>query len=327
MKNIYGNDSLKATLSCMVSSGKTAHTVLFYGEKGSGRKLMAQYYTELLLCENPSDGKPCGICNSCRNSEKGFHPDIIYVPTSGKLGGYSVETARSVCSDAFVKPNNSSGLKIYLFRDCRHMDPRTQNTLLKIIEEPPDYAYFIFTAESKSDFLPTIISRCVCFGTNICTEEQAARSLGESGFKPEEINSAIQCFHGNIGRCTDYILDEKLRQTVDLTKMAVKSIINKDEYGLNVLLFSLGKERSDVKNTLSMLDMLIRDAAVLCKDRDGKTIGCWRDGAAELSKMLTGYQAMKIHGYIEKAWSSVECNVSIPLVLSALCGEITECIR
>ena len=38
MKNIYGNDSLKATLSCMVRSGKTAHTVLFYGEKGTERR-------------------------------------------------------------------------------------------------------------------------------------------------------------------------------------------------------------------------------------------------------------------------------------------------
>lgn len=326
MKNIYGNDYLKSTLANMVKSGKTAHTVLFYGEKGSGRKMMAQYYTELLLCENPSDGKPCGVCNACVNSEKGFHPDVMYVPTSGKLGGYSVETARSVCSDAFIKPNNSSGRKIYIFRDCYNMDQRTQNTLLKIIEEPPDYAYFIFTAESKSDFLPTIISRCVCFGTSICTEKQAVDALTESGFDHEEIIRAVECFHGNIGRCTDYILDEKLRQTVDLTKHAAESIIKKDEYALNVLFYSLGRERADVKNTLSMLDLLIRDAAVLCKDKNAGIIGCWKDGAVSLSEILTVHQAARIHQYIEKAWNAIEYNVSIPLVLSALCGEIMGCL-
>lgn len=326
MKNIYGNEYLKATLASMVKSGRTAHTVLFYGEKGSGRKLMAQYYTRLLLCDDPADGKPCGSCKSCVNSEKGFHPDVIYPETSGKLGGYSVETARSVCSDAFIKPNNSSGRKIYIFRDCHHMDVRTQNTLLKIIEEPPDYAYFIFTSESKSNFLPTIISRCICFGTALCSEEETRSALAENGFSEPEISRAVECFHGNIGRCLDYLTDEKLRQTVDLTKSITDSIIKKDEYTLNTLFFSLGRERDDVRNTLSLLDKLIRDAAVLTKDNNAQTIGCWRDGAVRLSSMLTVHQAARIHRFIENAWNTIECNVNIPLVLAALCGEIMSCL-
>lgn len=322
MKKIYGNEYLRATLANMVKSGRTAHTVLFYGEKGSGRKLMAQYYTELLLCEDPSEGRPCGSCNACMNSEKGFHPDITYVETSGKLGGYSVETARSVCSDAFIRPNNSSGRKIYIFRDCRNMDARTQNTLLKIIEEPPDYAYFIFTSESKTDFLPTIISRCVCFGLSLCTEEQTRAALAEYGFSESEISGAVECFHGNIGRCVDYLSDEKLRRTVDLTKSLTDSIIKKDEYALNAAFFALGRERFEVRNTLSLLDKLMRDAAVLCKDRNAAVIGCWREGAVRLSSMITAYQAARIHRCIEKAWNAVEFNVNIPLVLAALSGEI-----
>ncbi|MCC8135140.1 MAG: DNA polymerase III subunit delta' [Ruminococcus sp.] len=326
MEKIYGNQYLLDTLSAMVLSGRAAHTVLFYGEKGSGRKLMARYYTALLLCEAPVDGRPCGKCNACVNGEKNLHPDIIYAETSGKLGGYSVETARSICSDAFIKPNNSSGRKIYIFRDCHNMDVRTQNTLLKIIEEPPDYAHFIFTCESKSDFLPTIISRCVCFGTSLCTEEDSRAALAERGFAPAQIDDAVSCFHGNIGRCIDYLSNEKLRQTVDLTKRATDSIIKRDEYTLNVTLFGLGRERSDVRDTLIMLDMLVRDAAVLNKDKNARTIGCWREGAEALASMITAGQSERIHQYIENAWSTIECNVSIPLALSALCGEIISCL-
>jgi len=326
MKNIYGNDNLKATLANMVQSGREAHALLLYGEKGCGRKLMAQYYTELLLCENVQDGKPCGRCNSCINYEKGFHPDVIYAEKSGKLGGYSVETARSICSDAFIKPNNSSGRKIYLFQDCRNMDVRTQNTLLKIIEEPPDYAYFIFTSEYKSDFLPTIISRCICLGVSICTEAQAKAALADNGFSEPDISEAVGCFHGNIGRCIDYLTDEKLRADVDLTKRITNSIIKKDEYALNASFFSLGKERNDVRNTLIMLDKLVRDAAVLCKDKNAEMIGCWRDGAAKLSSVITVRQAAGMHACIEKAWKTIECNVNIPLALAALCGELIGCL-
>ena len=183
MKKIYGNKQLLATLAGMRESGRTAHSLIFYGENGSGRKLMADHYAAQLMCEAPVGGEPCGTCAACRNVSNMSHPDVIYVPTEGKLEGYTVRIARDVIKDSIVKPNNATGRKVYIFRDCRKMSAITQNMLLKLIEEPPDHAYFIFTAESKYEFLPTIISRCVCFGVSPCTEEEAEQSLLGSGFK------------------------------------------------------------------------------------------------------------------------------------------------
>lgn len=327
MKKIYGNTQLLATLGSMVSNGKAAHTVLFYGEKGSGRKLMADYYARLLLCESPVDGEVCGVCKSCANLRNGYHPDLFYPETSGKLGGYSVATARAICSDAFIKPNNNSGRKVYVFRDCHSMDSRTQNTLLKLIEEPPDYAYFIFTAESKADFLPTIISRCVCFAVSPCTENEARMALSENGADGKTIDAAVECFHGNIGMCLDYIYNEKLRKNVDLTKRMTDSIISKDEYELIQLMYGLGGQRSDVRSVLGLLDMLMRDAAVLAKNPDADLAGCYRDGAHRLSSGITAWQAARIHNAIERSWSTVEANVSIPLAMTALCAEIMDIIK
>lgn len=324
MKKIYGNEYVLSTLRSMVKSGRTAHSLLLYGEKGSGKKLIASYYTSLLLCEAPTENGPCGVCNACHHSERGTHPDVVYVEHSGKLGGFSVETARNVIADAFIKPNNNSGRKIYIFADCRNLDPRTQNTLLKLIEEPPDYAFFIFTAESKAEFLPTIISRCVCLGTAPCTSEEAAESLAEENFGADDIKKAVGCFHGNIGMCRDYLFNESLRKQVDLTKSIADSIIKRDEYALNVAFSSGVKERNDIREILSMLDKLIRDAAVLSKDSNAALIGCFRSGAVSLSGLLTTGQAVRIHRSIEKAWRAVEANVSIPLVTAALCAEITE---
>ncbi len=326
MKKIYGNKQLLDTLAGMASSGRTAHSLLICGEKGSGRKLMARYYTQSLMCEAPVGEKPCGVCNACANIEKGIHPDVVFPEKTGKLNNFSVKEARDVIADAYVKPNNSSGCKVYIFEDCHNVDIRTQNALLKLIEEPPDYAYFIFTCGSKSEFLPTIISRCVCFTTSPVTEEEAAQSLAESGYEPDDIRRAVDCFHGCIGMCEQYITDEELRKRVDLTKALADSIIKKDEYALNVGFFSLGRERDDVREVLSMLDKLVRDAAVLGKDPNGQTIGCFREGAVRLSELIIPSQAARIHSCIEKAWGAVESNVSIPLVLTALCAEIMDII-
>lgn len=324
MEKIHGNEVLISALCNMVKSGRTAHTVLFYGEKGTGRKLIADFYASLLLCSNPVDNMPCGICTSCRNVEKKTHPDVIYAETSGKLGGYSVDTARKISADAFIKPNNNSGRKIYIFRDCHNMDIRTQNTLLKIIEEPPDYAYFIFTAESKYDFLPTIISRCVCLATSPCSQAETEKALAEQGYESDEIKKSAECFHGNIGMCIEYMKNENLRNQVDLTKRLADSIIKKDEYSLDTAFFSLGKERNDVRNVLSMLDKLVRDASVLLQNPQAETIGVFREGAEKLSRVITSRMAEKIHISIEKAWYTIERNVTIPLALSALCAEIAE---
>lgn len=324
MKKIYGNEFVLSTLDNMIKTGRTANSVILYGEKGSGKKLIANYYTAQLLCENKIDGKPCGVCNSCRNVEAEHHPDVVYVQTSGKLEAYSVDTAREVRADAFIKPNNNTGRKIYQFRDCRRMSTQTQNALLKIIEEPPEYAYFIFTAESKYEFLPTIISRCVCFGISPCTEEQAEMSLTESGYSKDEITMAVNCFHGNIGLCTGYITDEKLREKVNLTKSLSESIIRRDEYGLNSVLYSAGSDRKDIYDVLSMTDRLIRDAVVLSKNSNASTIGCFREGALKLSAMMTVYQGAMIHKALEKSWRAIECNVYPALVIASLCAEIAE---
>ncbi|MBR4627660.1 MAG: DNA polymerase III subunit delta' [Ruminococcus sp.] len=324
MKKIYGNSEMLSTFRSMVSSGRTAHTLLIYGEKGSGRKLAASYYTQLLLCEAPTPEGPCGRCPACRNTEHGAHPDVVYAERSGKLGGYSVDTARDIISDAFIKPNNNTGRKIYLFTDCHNVDIRTQNTLLKLIEEPPDYAYFIFTAESKAEFLPTVISRSVCLSTSLCTAEDTRAALADEGFSENDIQKAMECFHGNIGRCISYITDENVRKQVDLTKSLADSIIRKDEYALNVAFNAAGKERSDAREVLSLLDQLVRDAAVLGENKDAELIGCCRSCAEGLSALLTAGQAMRIHWRIERAWEAVEANVSIPLVLTALCAEIAD---
>jgi len=325
MKKIYGNQKLVRTLENMSDSGKTAHSVLFFGEKGTGKKTIAEYYIHLLMCKNKINGKPCFNCKACHNISDGIHPDVITAEKSGKLGGYSVDTIRKICSDVFIRPNNSDK-KIYIFKDCMNMDERSQNTLLKIIEEPPEYAYFIFTAESKSRFLPTIISRCVSFGVSPCSEEECRTALSESGINQTDIDNAVECFHGNIGMCLNFIQDENLRELVEITRLITNSIIKKDEYFLACSLNKTGKERDNICFVLTMLDRIIGDSATLKYNKNILLSGCYPEGSQKLSDIITFSSGNKIHELIEKAWKAVNANVNTSLVLSALSGEIFEII-
>lgn len=322
MKNkIYGNKFALDTFEAMFKSGRLPHSFLIYGEKGLGKKALAEYLSAALLCEKGT-GIPCGECRSCRNAEKGVHPDIIYPEHSGKLNTYTVETCRHVCADAFIAPNNGS-TKVYVFTDADNIQLPAQNSLLKIVEEPPDFVYFIFTASSKDVFLPTIISRVTSVGVSPCTFDECAQALGIKGYESSRISEAMENFGGNIGMCEEYLENENLRTITLLTKRAADSIISRDEYSLLTVMSSAElKDRHMSAVFLEMLDRIIRDCTALKFNKSASLISCYPKGAEKLADSISVKSAEKIHNLLNTAAADVRANVNSILLMSALCGEI-----
>lgn len=318
---IEGNNFILDTFGSMFKSGRLAHSFLIYGEKGLGKKEIAMYMAKALLCEK-NTGIPCGKCRSCSNAASKAHPDLIFPEKSGKLETYSVETCRYVRTDSYVKPNDGER-KVYVFSDCSDIQTAAQNAMLKIIEEPPDYAYFIFTAESKEVFLPTILSRVISLPATLCTENECARILEDRGFDSEQIKEACLSFGSNAGMCIEYIQNENLRNTVALTRKAAESIIKRDEYDFLVAAADpLLKDRGAALMFLRMLDNIIRDSVVCKINPEMNFAGCSKKAARELSERLSVSSAVRIHKFIASAADDISSNVNLSLIFSALCGEI-----
>lgn len=321
MNKIYGNEFALSTFKSMFKSGRIPHSFLIFGEKGLGKKTLAGYLSAAILCEKKAD-VPCGECHSCKIAEKKIHPDIIYPEQSGKLNTYTIETCRHVCSDAFIAPNNGDK-KVYIFSDADNIQIPAQNALLKIIEEPPDFVYFIFTASFRDAFLPTILSRVTSIGASYCTKEECAEALESKGYEIDKIKESMKAFGGNIGMCCEYIENLELQKIIALTKTATDSIIKKDEYALlTVLSSSELRDRHISAVFLEMLDRVIRDSAVLKYNPKISPTGCYPEGALMLSEKTSAKTAEKIHGCLNQAAADVKANVSSSLLMSALCGEI-----
>lgn len=319
MEQFYGNTDLQKNFRHMSQSGRIPHGILLYGEAGCGKKTLAKHIASMLLCQGAN--KPCGVCKSCRMLESNAHPDVIYVEHSGKRNGFSVDTVRAINSELIVPPNEGNA-KIYIFTDCDNMDERPQNLLLKSVEEPPDYGYFIFTGTSPSVLLPTIRSRIVAFTVSPVQVEECQKALLEKGYSQEEAAEAVSAFHGNIGKCIDYLENESLREIVTLTKAAINSIIKKDEYELLKIVASLGKDRERVKQFLLLLDYGIRDALALRYNPDAEVIGCCAEFSRYLGGQIPTHGAEKMHEAILNVYDCMKFNVNLPLALSAMCAEI-----
>ena len=101
--------------------------------------------------------KPCGVCPDCRKVGKGIHPDVTAVEDPDHKN-IAVDVLRGVVSDASILPNEGRR-KVYIFPNCDVLDGKAQNVLLKVVEDGPPHAVFLFCAENSAVLLPTIRSR------------------------------------------------------------------------------------------------------------------------------------------------------------------------
>jgi DNA polymerase III subunit delta' len=103
---------------------------------------------------------PCGVCDSCRRIAAGTHPDVhVIVPGSKGGQNISVEQMRDVRQDVARRPIMGRR-KLYLVPTAEAMNEEAANTLLKTLEEPPEYVTLVLMATSPTRVLPTVLSRC-----------------------------------------------------------------------------------------------------------------------------------------------------------------------
>ena len=144
----------------LVRSGRLPHTVIIEGDSKDERDHAALLLAAAAVCT--ADQKPCLSCNQCKKVLDGQHPDMLIPKPSKKLksGIISLQELREgFLSQASIKPNEAD-CRIYLFTDAdRLLREDSQNTLLKLIEEPPQNILFLFTAEKAKALLPTVRSR------------------------------------------------------------------------------------------------------------------------------------------------------------------------
>ena len=136
--------------------GTLSHALLFTGN--GDLAAAAGYAAAALECVGTAE-RPCGVCPACRKVLAGIHPDVITVRDPDHKN-IAVDVVREIRADAYIRPNEGNR-KVYVFPDCALLTEQDQNVLLKVVEEGPPYAAFLFCAENAAVVLQTLRSRCV----------------------------------------------------------------------------------------------------------------------------------------------------------------------
>lgn len=181
--------------------GTLSHAVIISGR--GDMAAAARFTAAAMECEGSGE-RPCGACGPCRKVLKGIHPDVITVEDPDHKN-IAVDILRQTAADAYILPNEGRR-KVYCFPDCSRLDPKAQNVLLKVLEEGPPHAAFLFCTENSALLLPTIRSRAVEWKLAPAPEDvysEEARKLcallGE-GRTPAIVNFCVGLENGKASR-------------------------------------------------------------------------------------------------------------------------------
>ena len=158
--DVTGQAHVTDTLAKEVATGKLGHAFLFCGPRGVGKTTTARIFAKALNCLNPKDGEPDNSCERCVAANEGRQIDLIEMDAATHTG---VETVReSIIEHVRFAPMGGSR-KVYVLDEAHMLSSASWNALLKTLEEPPPYAFFILATTEWHKVPATIVSRCQRF--------------------------------------------------------------------------------------------------------------------------------------------------------------------
>jgi DNA polymerase-3 subunit delta' len=214
IKEIFCQDRAVDILQRAFVSGKWAHAYIFAGLEGVGKFKTAREWAKLLLCKKPvienDFADSCGSCQPCQLFEAGSHPDFNSVykelrefTKDGKGKPPPVDLPIDVIREFLIAKVSTrptlSQRKVFVVSEAEKLNAASQNCLLKVLEEPPEYCCIILLCTRLERLLPTTKSRCQTIRFGPIDEDRTVEKLKEMGIEEKQAKYFARLAQGSLG--------------------------------------------------------------------------------------------------------------------------------
>lgn len=159
-----GDDVKNLVINRFKDRKNIPNTIMLYGTRGTGKTSMARLLCKEIQCLNPVDGHSCGECEMCQAideyisaTEAGADcPGITEVDAATTTGKSDIN---DIIDDALIPPMYPIKHKVIIMDECHMLSVSAQNSLLKVVEEPPEHLIFILCTTDPDKVISTIRSR------------------------------------------------------------------------------------------------------------------------------------------------------------------------
>jgi DNA polymerase-3 subunit delta' len=234
-QDFLGNSATVTRLRESIGADRFPQSLILAGPRGAGKYTLALMLARAVNCQSPtvSDGLPdfCGACRNClrigesanleervaeavaaredmRDVDKRetriliqTHPDVLIVPPDPPQLLIKLGQVRQVIHAAWYRPPNEARRSFSIFTSSAFMK-EAANSLLKVLEEPPEYTSLVLLTENPQELLPTIRSRSVVhrLGAIPASDLEALLAVRRPELKPQDRALAARLAEGAVGR-------------------------------------------------------------------------------------------------------------------------------
>ena len=324
-KDVVGHKDILKYISSAVENNRVSHAYILNGERGSGKKMLANLFAMTLLCET-GDNEPCGKCHSCKQAESGNHPDIIRV-THEKPNSISVDDIRTQVNNTVdIKPYQGP-YKVYIIPQADMMTPQAQNAILKTIEEPPSYAVFLLLTENAETLLPTINSRCVMLKLRNIKDTLIKKYLMENLEIPDYKADMCTAFaQGNMGRAIMLANSDHFNEIREDAVHLVKHMSEMDLNEIVAAVKNISVYKLEITDYLDIIMIWYRDVLLYKATKEIDKV-VFKDQLQSIKEQArkSSYEGIElILESLEKAKARLKANVNFDLVMELLFLTIKE---
>ena len=269
--DVLGHEQTILHMKHAIEMDKVSHAYIISGEKGSGKKLLADLFARTLQCERKGT-EPCMECQSCKQALSLNQPDIIRVMHE-KPNTISVEDIRTqINGDIMIRPY-SSPYKIYIVDEAEKLSVQAQNALLKTIEEPPVYAVLLLLTTNAGMLLQTIRSRCVILELKPVSSPMVKNYLMEQLEVPEYHADICTAFaQGNVGKAKRLALSDSFSEMLEHALHLVKYIHDMEVVDMISDLKRINTYKMEINDYLDLLTVWYRDVLMFKATRDADSL-------------------------------------------------------
>ena len=324
-KDVVGHKDILKYISSAVENNRVSHAYILNGERGSGKKMLANLFAMTLLCET-GDNEPCGKCHSCKQAESGNHPDIIRV-THEKPNSISVDDIRTQVNNTVdIKPYQGP-YKVYIIPQADMMTPQAQNAILKTIEEPPSYAVFLLLTENAETLLPTINSRCVMLKLRNIKDTLIKKYLMENLEIPDYKADMCTAFaQGNMGRAIMLANSDHFNEIREEAVQLLKHISEMELNEIVAAVKNISVYKLEITDYLDIIMIWYRDVLLYKATKEIDKV-VFKDQSQSIKEQArqSSYEGIElILESLEKAKARLKANVNFDLVMELLFLTIKE---